>query len=149
MPNNERSPDKWYFRSPSEGLARTLSPGVVTHVVAGERVMLSFVEVEPHTTSPIHSHPEEQWGYLLSGSCVRIQGPAEIPMHAGDFWCTPSNVVHGIRTGPEHARILDIFSPPRGPYVRPGTGFGVGEEEQASESSVPRDTTGDERKQST
>lgn len=116
--------EKWYFRSPTEGLKRALGDGVVTHVVCGERVMLSFVEIEPRTSSPVHRHPEEQWGYLLSGECVRIQGGEEVEMRAGDFWFTSADTPHGIRTGSQGARILDIFSPPRGPYASQGTGFG-------------------------
>jgi len=134
MPQGSRiaQPEKWYFRSPTEGLRRTLSIGVVTHVVCGDRVMLSFVEIEPHTSSPVHSHPEEQWGYLIAGTCVRIQGDEQIEMAAGDFWFTPANVPHAVRTGSHSARILDIFSPPRSPYVTQGAGFGTADADRNS-----------------
>jgi hypothetical protein len=42
----------------------------------------------------------------------------------GDFRRTPGNVPHTMRAGPERARVLDIFSPPRPEYKRPGSGFG-------------------------
>jgi hypothetical protein len=44
----------------------------------------------------------------------------------GDFWRTPGNVPHTLRAGPEGARVLDIFSPPRPEYRKPGKGFGAG-----------------------
>ena len=43
----------------------------------------------------------------------------------GDFWHTPANVPHGVKTGGTGAVILDIFSPPREEYRKPGEGFGT------------------------
>jgi quercetin dioxygenase-like cupin family protein len=62
---------------------------------------------------------------LLEGECVRIQGDEEMPMKAGDFWRTPGGVAHGIRTADSAATVLDIFSPPREEYKKPGQGFAV------------------------
>jgi quercetin dioxygenase-like cupin family protein len=86
--------------------------------------MLSVVCIAPHSEGTVHSHSEEQWGLLLEGECVRIQGDEEIHMTAGDFWQTPGGVRHGIRTGDAGAKVLDIFSPPREEYRKPGEGFG-------------------------
>lgn len=55
----------------------------------------------------MHSHPEEQWAVLLEGECMRIQGGAEAPMEAGDFWHTPGGVAHGIRPGEQRALVPD------------------------------------------
>lgn len=119
--------EKWYFKSRNEGLARKLQDGVTAHIFFGNNLMLSLAEIAPHTTSIIHSHPEEQWGYLLEGECVRIQNAEEIAMKAGNFWYTPPNTPHGVRTGEAGAKILDIFSPPRKPYTKPGEGFAAAE----------------------
>ncbi len=110
----------------SQGIARTLADGITTRVFPGEHAMLSVVRIEPHSEGQIHSHPEEQWGVLLEGECTRVQGGEEHAMRAGDFWHTPPNIAHGIRTGASAAVVLDIFSPPREEYKRPGKGFGAG-----------------------
>ena len=117
----------WVFNidEESQGIPRTLTEGITTRVFCGDRVMLSVVRIEPHTTGTVHSHPEEQWGLLLEGDCVRIQGGEEIAMKPGDFWHTPSGVPHGIRTGDLGATVLDVFSPPREEYKKAGEGFGV------------------------
>ena len=99
-----------------QGLVRELASGVTTRVFPGAQSMLSLVRVEPHSESAVHQHPEEQWGYLLEGECVRIQDGREVQVTAGDFWHTPANVPHGVRTGEIPALILDIFSPPRAEY---------------------------------
>lgn len=119
--------EKWYFKSREEGLYRKLADGVATNIFSGKHVMISIAEIAPNTTSVIHSHPEEQWGYLLKGECVRIQDGEEVQMHEGNFWCTPPNTPHGVRTGETGAVVMDIFGPPRNAYTKPGEGMAATE----------------------
>lgn len=130
MSNIMHRPD-WVFNlnSKSEGIARKLAEGLNARIFVGEQAMLSVVHIEPNSAGKIHSHPEEQWGVLLEGECVRIQGDEEFTAKAGDFWHTPSNVPHGIYTGAVGAVVLDIFSPPRQEYRKAGEGFGRTEKE--------------------
>ena len=109
----------------SQGIARDLASGVRTRIFPGENVMVSVVRISPNRAGEIHSHPQEQWGVMLEGSGVRIQGGVEHEVKAGDFWQTPGSVPHGFRGGPEGALILDIFSPPRDEYRKAGSGFGA------------------------
>ena len=60
-----------------------------------------------------------------SHKLIRIQGNERIEIKEGDFWLTPSNIYHGIEAGPEGAKIMDIFSPPREQYKKSGSGFAV------------------------
>jgi quercetin dioxygenase-like cupin family protein len=84
---------------------------VTTRIFSGEQAMLSVVSLAPNAQGILHHHPEEQWGVLL-----RVQDGEEIPVKKGDFWRTPGNVPHTMRAGPEGARVLDVFSPPRPEY---------------------------------
>jgi quercetin dioxygenase-like cupin family protein len=117
----------WMFQlhGDARGIARKLGEGINTRIFPGEQVMLSVVRVEPNSTGTIHSHPEEQWGVLLEGTCTRIQDGEEVEATVGDFWYTPGGVPHGVRTGNSGAVILDIFSPPRAEYKQAGVGFGA------------------------
>ena len=112
------------LEKPDDGLFRERAPGLTTRIFAGEHAMLSVVTLAPNAEGNMHHHPEEQWGVLLEGSAVRMQGGEEIPVKKGDFWRTPGNVPHTMRAGPQGARVLDIFSPPRPEYKKPGSGFG-------------------------
>jgi quercetin dioxygenase-like cupin family protein len=112
------------LHKPDDGLERELAAGVSTRIFAGEHAMLSVVTIAPNAAGVMHHHPEEQWGVLLAGSAVRFQGGEEIPVQQGDFWRTPGNVPHTMRAGPQGARVLDIFSPPRPEYRKAGKGFG-------------------------
>lgn len=110
----------------SQGIARELAEGITTRIFPGRQAMLSVVRLAPNAAGKIHSHPQEQWGVMLEGSAVRIQDGKEYRVAAGDFWCTPGDVPHGVRAGPEGAVILDVFSPPRDEYRTGGKGFGDG-----------------------
>jgi quercetin dioxygenase-like cupin family protein len=110
--------------NPHDGLLRELAKGLTTRIFIGEQAMLSVVSFEPNAEGKLHHHPEEQWGVLLEGSAIRVQGDEEIPVSKGDFWRTPGNVPHTMRAGPDGARVLDVFSPPRPEYKKPGSGFG-------------------------
>ena len=127
MPENHAS-QKVEFHNLDEasgGLLRELAPGLTARIFAGEQAMLSVVTIAPNAEGTLHHHPEEQWGVLLDGSAIRVQGGEEIPVRKGDFWRTPGHVPHTMRAGPDGARVLDIFSPPRAEYRKPGTGFGT------------------------
>lgn len=109
-----------------QGICRELAPGLVTRVFAGENVMVSVVHVAPHGRGAIHAHREEQWGYLIEGSGIRTQADIDHEVQAGYLWYTPRDTPHSFTAGDQGAVILDIFSPPRPEYLRPGRGFGAG-----------------------
>ena len=106
------------------GIPRQLAAGLHARVFPGEHLMLSVVEIQPGSVSPVHSHPNEQWGVCLEGEWIRIQDGVEHPVKAGDFWQTPPHVPHGGRTLGERCVVLDIFAPPREEYRRSGAGLG-------------------------
>lgn len=107
------------------GIVRQLAPGITTRVFPGVNVMLSVVTIEPHSTSPVHSHPNEQWGVCLEGEWIRVQDGKEYHVKAGEFWQSPPNVPHGGRTLDKKCVVLDIFAPPREEYRQGGQGFGA------------------------
>ena len=125
MSNHQPIP-AWLFNlyDQKQGIARKLAEGLQARIFVGENIMLSVVNIDPHSEGKIHSHVEEQWGLLIAGECIRIQDGEEIAVSTGDFWYTASNVLHGIRTGASSALVLDIFSPPRPEYKQAGEGFG-------------------------
>ncbi|MFB6311731.1 MAG: cupin domain-containing protein [Salinirussus sp.] len=111
------------LRTDDSGISRVLADGLNAEIFAGEESMLSVVTIDPHSEGSLHSHPEEQWGILIEGECIRIQGGEEYHATAGDFWHTPGGVEHAIRTGEAGALVLDVFAPPRPEYRSEGTGF--------------------------
>lgn len=123
----EDTPPAWVYNLHDDdtGISRTLDDGLAAQIVSGHSSMLSVVQIDPHSEGDLHSHPEEQWGVLLEGECVRIQDGEEVHMTAGDFWHTPPEAEHTVRTHDQSALVLDIFAPPRPAYQSAGEGFGA------------------------
>lgn len=126
MANNMANGGFYNLHDMSQGIPRELAEGITTRIFPGDQAMLSVVRMAPNAQGILHSHPQEQWGVMLEGSVVRVQGNAEIEVHAGDFWRTPGGVPHTVRAGSQGAVILDIFAPPRDEYRKAGKGFGDG-----------------------
>ena len=108
-----------------KGIQRKLGKGLKTSIFCGNEAMISIVEIAPNAKGKIHSHSQEQWGFMLEGSGYRIQGGEKIKIKKGDFWLTPSNIEHGIIAGNNGAKVMDVFSPPREEYKKVGSGYGV------------------------
>lgn len=121
------SDDKTFFNlnDETQGIFRELAAGITTRIFPGDQAMLSIVTLEPNSVGTLHSHPQEQWGVCLEGSLTRVQAGEEIDAGPGDFWRTPGGVEHTVRAGPNGAKVLDIFAPPRDEYRKPGKGFGT------------------------
>jgi unsaturated pyranuronate lyase len=109
------------------GIRRELAPGITTTIYSGDQAMLSIVRFEPGVRGTLHHHPEEQWGYCLSGSGVRFHGDDGaddgVAVKPGDFWRTPGGLAHTMQAGGDGLVVIDIFAPPRKAYQKPGSGF--------------------------
>lgn len=122
-----KHPEFHSIDDPSDAIPRQLAEGFAASVYPGDQAMISIVTAAPNASGALHDHPEEQWGFCLEGSGVRVQGGEEVPFQKGDFWRTPGGVPHTMRAGPDGCRVLDIFAPPRDAYRQAGSGFGTAE----------------------
>ena len=90
--------------------------GVEIRVAYGEKVMMSYVNIEPNTTIAEHSHPHEQMGMSLEGEAEFTIGDEKKMVRPGQAYLIPSNVKHKVVTFDKPVLVLDIFSPPRKEY---------------------------------
>lgn len=104
-----------FFTFPGDFKDRELSPQVTTQLVWGEKLMLSYVTIQPEAPIvPLHSHPHEQMGIVLEGEVGMAIGNETRRLRKGDAFQVPPNVPHGLAyTFKKQAIVLDIFSPPR------------------------------------
>ena len=100
-----------------------LFPGILGGIIAGDNLMLSFLEMEEGCEVSEHSHPHEQAGLVLEGKFRFRIGTEERLTGPGDAFIIPPKVAHWgiVEEGP--ARILDIFSPPREDYLEKYNNF--------------------------
>jgi quercetin dioxygenase-like cupin family protein len=87
--------------------------GIHARIVAGERVSLAVVELDPGAVAREHSHPHEQLGLVLRGRMRFRVGDETKELEPGEMWTIPSNVPHEATAGPDGAVVIDIFAPVR------------------------------------
>ena len=105
-----------YFPTPDECGRHTIFPGVHIRSCAGEKLMLSYVDLEPHAVVEEHSHPHEQLGMLLAGRAIFYIGDEQKTVGPGDMWCIPGGVRHRVVALDEPVKALDVFCPVREEY---------------------------------
>ena len=105
-----------YFPSPDECGRHTIFPGVTIRTCAAERMMLSLVDLQPHSVVEEHAHPHEQVGMLLQGKAIFYIGGEQKTLTAGDQFRIPGGVPHKVVILDEPTRALDVFYPVREEY---------------------------------
>ncbi|MER3416262.1 MAG: cupin domain-containing protein [Gemmataceae bacterium] len=105
-----------YFPQPGDLKRHTIFPGV--HIATSwlDRLMLSLVDMEPHSVVPEHSHPHEQMGIVLDGEALFTIAGVQRHVRKGDLYRIPSGTVHTVTALATGFRALDVFSPPREEY---------------------------------
>lgn len=105
-----------YFHAAGTGSHHRLFPGVEIRTTAGEKLMLSVVTFEPGSVVPMHQHPHEQMGVMLSGRLRFMVGGETRVLGPGDQWSIPGGVPHEVVALDEPAVALDVFHPVRDDY---------------------------------
>jgi quercetin dioxygenase-like cupin family protein len=92
-------------------------PGCRLRTPCGRHLMLSFLEMDAGAEVPLHSHPHEQGGVLLSGSIELTIGDETRRVVPGSLFLIPPNVPHRAVAIGGPATVLDVFSPIREDYA--------------------------------
>jgi quercetin dioxygenase-like cupin family protein len=66
-------------------------------VVEGDRMIVALMRMPAGTGAQAHSHPNEQWIYILEGTFLGKIGDSEIEAKAGSVVYVPANAVHSGR----------------------------------------------------
>jgi quercetin dioxygenase-like cupin family protein len=104
-----------YFLAAGSGSRHLIFPGVELRAIAGSKLMLSVVRLEPESIVRDHSHPHEQMGILLEGKLEFTIGGVTQLLGPGDMWRIPGNVSHRVRAL-ESSVAVDVFHPVRDDY---------------------------------
>ena len=70
-------------------------------VVEGDRMIVALMRMPAGTGAEAHSHPNEQWIYILEGTFRAKIGDDEIEAKPGSVVYVPSNVVHSGKATPD------------------------------------------------
>lgn len=92
------------------GYVRVIEGIMRKTLVYGERTLLTEFKLENGKTLPMHKHPQEQTGYLVSGHIILAIDGIPHEMRAGDSWSIPGNAEHGAEII-EDSVAIEVFSP--------------------------------------
>lgn len=96
---------------------RELLPGIRQKTLGhGEKMLLAEFRLAEGAVLPLHAHPHEQIGYLVAGRLHFTIGGEVSTVAAGDSWCVPGNVEHGVEVI-EEAMVIEVFAPVREDYL--------------------------------
>jgi quercetin dioxygenase-like cupin family protein len=82
----------------------------------GPESMVTKMLYKKEDNVPFHKHPNEQSGYVISGTYRIIFGSNDQVIRPGDSYTIPRNVEHRIEII-EPGEVLDFFSPTRKDYL--------------------------------
>lgn len=85
-------------------------------LVFGKNTLLAEFRLEKGKMLPIHNHPYEQTGYLVSGHLVLIIDRQKHDMTPGSSWSIPGGIEHGAEIV-ENSVAVEVFSPIREDYL--------------------------------
>lgn len=69
--------------------------------VEGDRMIVGLMRMPAGTGAEPHSHPNEQWIYILQGTFKASVGGKDVTATAGSVVYIPSNVVHSGNATPD------------------------------------------------
>ena len=105
------------FQQHSEEGYRPVLEGIELKTLAhGERTLLAEFRLAAGAVLPMHRHPHEQTGYLVSGRLRLTVGGETFEAGPGDAWCVPSEVEHGGEALVDTVAV-EVFSPVREDYL--------------------------------
>ncbi len=82
----------------------------------GPETMVTKMLYKKGDNPPLHKHPNEQSGYVISGKYRIVIDKVQREIGPGDSYSIPRNVEHSIEIL-EPGEVLDFFSPPRRDYL--------------------------------
>jgi quercetin dioxygenase-like cupin family protein len=86
------------------------------NLIHGERTHLTKVKLAKGAVVPEHQHPQEQSGYLISGSLRFFSGDQETTVSVGDCWTFAGGELHGAEALQDTV-VIEFFSPVREDYL--------------------------------
>ena len=107
------------FKPNSEATPVEMFPGIVRRALSsGDRTTLCEITLYKDAVVPLHSHEDEQTGYVIRGRMLFKIGEEEREIGAGYGYLAPGNVPHAL-TALDDSLIIEVFSPPRKGYLDP------------------------------
>ena len=97
----------------------TIFPGVHSAMEHSAQITYGCVTLEEGVIVPVHSHPHEQWTYILEGQMeFTLNGEMQLLLPGMGAYIA-SNVLHGA-VAVTACKVIDVFTPVREDYKELG-----------------------------
>lgn len=99
-----------------DGQKREFHGVTFTLLAVGQQAMVTKMHYRLEDRVPFHAHPNEQSGYVVSGTYrLKVNGQEEV-LGLGDSYSIPAGVEHSLEVL-EAGEVVDVFTPPRQDYL--------------------------------
>lgn len=105
-----------FYKKDDAGYREAVQGVAMKTLVHGDNTLCTEFRLQAGHLLPMHSHEQEQTGYLVSGSIKLTIGEESFEVEAGDSWCIPGNVIHGAEVRTD-AVAIEVFAPVRKDYL--------------------------------
>lgn len=105
-----------FCKNEDEGYTQLIKGIHIKTLVYGEKTLTAKFRLEKGSSLPMHSHPHEQTGYLISGKISFVIAGNTLVAEPGDSWCIASGEVHSAEII-ENSVAIEVFSPMREEYL--------------------------------
>lgn len=105
-----------YKRSSTSGYKDVLDNIQQKTLAYGEKTLMAEFRLEQGAKLPLHSHPHEQTGYLVSGEILLTIGGKSHKVKPGDSWCIAGDIEHNA-SAIQDSVAIEVFSPVREDYI--------------------------------
>ena len=106
----------FYKRKNNDGYTDLIEGISIKTFVYGQKTLTAEFQLKKGATLPLHKHPHEQTGYLISGKVKFTIGGEEKTAEPSDSWCIEEKLEHGAEVL-EDSIVLEVFSPVRQDYL--------------------------------
>jgi unsaturated pyranuronate lyase len=91
----------------------SLAEGITAAPLLGDRLNINVVVIAPGAIAAVHTHDEEQMGYVVRGNVEFGDGERTWVLEPGDVYHAQPGTPHGARAIDSAVVIIDVFSPVR------------------------------------
>ena len=84
-------------------------------LIYNDDLMLCHFSLEKNAEIPMHSHDEQQIGYMIKGNIKFLTENGDFIAKEGDSYVFDSNEKHGALIL-EYSEVIDVFNPSRDDY---------------------------------
>ena len=98
-----------------------LVPGITARSRSGAQLSSTLFRLEPGAVVPEHSHPNEEFGYVIAGRLTVWCGDDGFDVGPGGSFFVAADQPHRAIASDAGCRLLECYSPPRIPTPPPTT----------------------------